>query len=403
MTDMIPGLGTRSDYVTRAPDLNVIDLKLSPEEMMVFVLVGKSTEIGEILDRCGLGEEAAKQALLSLKSKSIIQRGKPPPPKPAAPPPAPAPTAAAPRAPAADAVDLEPERQKEIADLDKTLEKANHFEALGLLPTSTPEEAKKAFYEASKRYHPDRFFGKNLGPFKARVDRIFKRLSEAHQVLSDPERRAAYLKENPHLAPAPPPPRVRTKEDDQRDAERRARLAKHPYLAKAGKLNEHLTRAREHMAKNEFGHAHTQLHMASQIDPRNAEVKELLAQARKKNDQARFEFELKKGAEAERIGDLPVAVAAYKAASVINTGDAGTAYKAAKLLKRLNQDLAEVRLFAQRAVDAEPNNADYRSFLGVVFLEAGMKALAKRQFEEALRIDPKHAEARKHGKNWWSF
>ena len=40
---------------------------------------------------------------------------------------------------------------------------------------------RRAFSTASKELHPDRYFGQNLGSFKARLAAIFARLTEAVQ------------------------------------------------------------------------------------------------------------------------------------------------------------------------------------------------------------------------------
>ena len=39
----------------------------------------------------------------------------------------------------------------------------------------------------SKEFHPDRYFRKQIGPYTRRLERIFKKVLEAHEILSDPE------------------------------------------------------------------------------------------------------------------------------------------------------------------------------------------------------------------------
>lgn len=59
------------------------------------------------------------------------------------------------------------------------------YEVLGVSRTATPEEIKKAFRKLAMQYHPDR----NREP--GAEDR-FKEINQAFEVLSDPEKRAAY-------------------------------------------------------------------------------------------------------------------------------------------------------------------------------------------------------------------
>ncbi|MFZ5469530.1 MAG: DnaJ domain-containing protein [Myxococcota bacterium] len=397
--DTIVGLGARSDYVASAPNIDPKRLALSAEEDKVFTCVGKVSQIKDVLSRSGLSEPRTIAVLLALRAKGVIVPAKVN--KPSGP-------ADLANAALAEEVDLDPARKKEILDLERMVESAHHFEVLGLRPGAPAEEVKKAFYEASRRYHPDRYFGKSLGSFKARIERVFRRLSEANTTLTDPERRAAYLQEHPELAAAPAPQAsvseeaAKTAADEKREAERRARFIKHPYLAKAARVSELLNRAKAHIAKGEHGHAYTDLHMAAQIDEKNVEVKTLLAESKRRHESARAQEELDKAAEAEALGELEAAVAAYKTASNLDPSLAAPAVKAARLLLHLG-DSKDARTFAQRAVDAAPKVAEHHALLGEVLLAAGSKVLAKRQFEEALKLDPQHAEAKKHAKKWWPF
>src|SRR5262245_52850222 len=67
-----------------------------------------------------------------------------------------------------------------------TNNKADYYELLGVNRTATEEELKKAYRKAAMRHHPDRNPGDKVAEEK------FKELSEAYQVLSDPEKRAQY-------------------------------------------------------------------------------------------------------------------------------------------------------------------------------------------------------------------
>jgi molecular chaperone DnaJ len=60
------------------------------------------------------------------------------------------------------------------------------YAALGVDRKATPEEIKKAYRKLARQYHPDR------NPGDAKAEERFKEISEAHDILTDPEKRAAY-------------------------------------------------------------------------------------------------------------------------------------------------------------------------------------------------------------------
>ncbi|MGC9454293.1 MAG: molecular chaperone DnaJ [Phycisphaerae bacterium] len=66
-------------------------------------------------------------------------------------------------------------------------EKRDYYEILGVARDAGPDEIKRAYRRGALRYHPDKFDGD-----KAEGERKFKELSEAYEVLSDPQKRRRY-------------------------------------------------------------------------------------------------------------------------------------------------------------------------------------------------------------------
>jgi curved DNA-binding protein CbpA len=295
-------------------------------------------------------------------------------------------------------VDLDPAHQKEIIDLEKAQEGKDFFTLLGLRPGAPVDDVKQAFREQALRYHPDRYAGMNLGSLRARIERIFRRISEAHTVLSQPEKREAYLRANPRLrgeaASAPTQiPDVPLVGDEERRSERQARLTRHPYLARTHRLTELMTRGKAAMAQGDFEKAYADLNQLANLDPKNREAATLLAEVRKKHDEQRAKLEMQRGLDLEKQQELAKALEFFRKASSLDPHNAEAAFKAAKTAKALGMEWNEVRGHAQRAVDVAPDTVAYRLLLANVLLEGKAGNLAKRHLEAVLKLDPKNAEA----------
>ena len=89
-------------------------------------------------------------------------------------------------------VDIELERKHVILDTFHRLDSVTHYQMLRVDPSSDKRGIKNAYFEIVNVFHPDRYFGKNLGSFKPKLERIFARLTEAHDALTRVGPRAEY-------------------------------------------------------------------------------------------------------------------------------------------------------------------------------------------------------------------
>jgi hypothetical protein len=87
---------------------------------------------------------------------------------------------------------ISPEVQKRIDQFYDSLDTRNAFELLEIERTADVRDVKRAYFKLSKEFHPDRYFGRDLGDTREKLSKIFQAIKAAFELLSDKDRRAAY-------------------------------------------------------------------------------------------------------------------------------------------------------------------------------------------------------------------
>ncbi len=88
--------------------------------------------------------------------------------------------------------DLDADRKHRILDTFHRLVSIDHYELLGVPRDADKKAVKKAYYDVVGLFHPDKYFGKNLGTYKPKLEKIFQRVTEAHDTLTRAANRAEY-------------------------------------------------------------------------------------------------------------------------------------------------------------------------------------------------------------------
>ncbi|MCS6799633.1 MAG: DnaJ domain-containing protein [Myxococcota bacterium] len=88
--------------------------------------------------------------------------------------------------------DVEPERRRTILDLFYRLDELDHYQLLGVPPDADRGRIRQAYFALSKIVHPDTLFGKRLGSYKAKMEAVFRRITEAYEVLGNRRKREEY-------------------------------------------------------------------------------------------------------------------------------------------------------------------------------------------------------------------
>lgn len=190
-------------------------LPIGPAEAFVLSHVDGTASESEIADEAGLDPAGVAQKLETLAALGAIRFEQPPaseslrPPRPAARvsssvrigPIIEANAQQERQHPASalyDASELDPtldipaDRQRTILETFYRLDNITHYEILRVDASADKRAIKNAYFEIVNVFHPDRYFGKRLGAFKAKLERVFARLTEAHDALTRSGPRAEY-------------------------------------------------------------------------------------------------------------------------------------------------------------------------------------------------------------------
>jgi curved DNA-binding protein CbpA len=300
-------------------------------------------------------------------------------------------------------VELDLERRKAILHAEARLPTSSHWEVLGL-PWNAPAAAAKAAYlEAVKVFHPDRYHGKRLGTYRGRLEKVFRRLTEARDVLVDEARRAAYAKQS---APATELAKLEARrlEDERRAEERRARLAqRNPLVARASRVAELVTRGKEALEAGRFGQAANDLLLAQGMDSGNPELGPLIAEAKRRAAAQKAADHYERGIAAQVMGSPGSALALFRAALEADPRHVRAAAAGARTALTMG-DVVVAQELAEAAVRAAPGMGLAHEALGLVLEARGERKAARRALERALELDPRLEAAKQRlRKLRWGF
>jgi hypothetical protein len=142
---------------------------------------------------------AAGPAQPSVAPEAALElRAAPPPPVPPLP-------AAAEKTRPMPALDR---RRLEILGCHASLERASHFELLGVARDATAAQVREAYAALARRFHPDAHHEPSLSDLRDPLEQIFARLGEAYEVLCQPRLRAQYEEQLDRADAGRRPPRA---------------------------------------------------------------------------------------------------------------------------------------------------------------------------------------------------
>jgi curved DNA-binding protein CbpA len=160
---------------------------------MVLARLDGTLDVADIAALTGLTEDAVEETLQPLVEAGVLSVGD-------AAASSPTPGAVLPRRPSGefsmpppDALPkISEEEAHRIQEFYSKLNKMDHYRLLGVAATADTKDIKRAYFALAKLYHSDRYFRKDVGALKPKIDAIFAAMTNALDTLTDGERRATY-------------------------------------------------------------------------------------------------------------------------------------------------------------------------------------------------------------------
>lgn len=302
-------------------------------------------------------------------------------------------------------LELDVKVQREILEFELRLDD-NYFDLLSVNTSATPAEIKRAYFKLSKRFHPDCFFRKNVGHFGERLHKIFKRVSEAYELLTNPVSRkkieASVLREvrtgsqsgsatggqpvGAPKAPLSPVERLRQRMPFRVPEEvRDQKSAKGDELFRAAQLAQKMGRHAEAAAN---------MRLAVAFDPFNREYKRVLGEIQSEIAATTLEAMLNEDIGSFNEREVDDARRLSDELLLYRPNEAKALDLAARVCVAV-EDAERANEYCLRTIEMEPEASTYRVTMAQIHKLRGNKGHAVAELNRALELDSSNQDAQK--------
>lgn len=362
---------------------------LSSEEGFLISRLGSELRLSDLLPLCPWPEEQALRLVDALISRGLLQWMDAPQPK-----------STGEDASVSDILNAD-ENDPELRALERDLRRLilvktqaidslNPYDLLDVSRNASTQEIRNAYLKLSKKFHPDRFFRRQLGHYKDRLDLLFARIQKAYATLKDPHEREA-LNRIAKSEASSAPKHERSKEDKLRSIR-----ALNPTLEKTSKAEKYYQDGQQLQRANDYVAAYNAYALASQICPEKDQYRKAYEDSKPLMLKAKAQDRLEA---AKRSFDLRLWDEMYEASHEALKYDAAlheASLYFARAVLELGRD-EDYKLAKERMVRAKAGMKSTESalLLGRILLALGEKRSAKKEFEEVLKREPKNQAAQK--------
>jgi curved DNA-binding protein CbpA len=282
--------------------------------------------------------------------------------------------------------------QRQALELESALGGSYHA-LLGVSRDADAREIKRSYFKLAREFHPDRYFGKDVGAFGDLLDRIFKQIALAYELLMDPTTRAELERS---MSSAPEPSSEPAANGQPQKFSKREWLAR---MRKQFRLPEEVLAERRHGAKQlaesarvaehqcNWKEAASCIRLAIAFDPWDDAYKERFAAIHVEVNRIRAEELLRDASGAWDSRSLSEALKLYEEVLHYRPADAEATDKAAQLCYEL-EEFDRALEFAELACELRPEVADYQLTRGRILRRTGRRERAQEAIAAAQKLDP---------------
>ncbi len=298
-------------------------------------------------------------------------------------------------------LDIDAELQERILSFDRQLDRPYH-ELLGVAADADSKTIKRAYFKLSKDFHPDRYFRREIGDYAERLDRVFKKIALAYELLMDPTTRAEIAKsyrvgsspQSAKVATAVKPgdaPHKLTKREMLEKLRRQVKIPDEILFERKRRARELFGSSRVFRHQENWNEAASCIRLAIAFDPWTDDYKEAFGEVLANLAQMRAEKLIEQAMDTSDGRSEKEALNLLEEAIMHRPSDPEIQHRAAEL-SMVGDELEQAREYAERAVELEPEGAVYHLTLSKVLRCLGLRQQAQSVAQTARKLDPSNPE-----------
>ena len=306
-------------------------------------------------------------------------------------------------------IDLSDEEKRRVLYTHAQLGRWSHYKLLGVRWRDDAKAIKRAYFQRSKEWHPDRFRRPRLGSYKGRIDEIFRAVKDAYGVLSDPKTKAEYDAENPpafdedDMAAILASSRVEERTQEREEERKRRRLERNPMRKRMLKAKSLHQEALEAEAQGELMEALQLAQAACALDDR-AMHQDLKKRLQHETAEIRVAPLIRRGLHMESMTSWPEAIRTFAEAVRLAPEHGPARLRLAYNMLMGGRPPQEVNEHIQSALQKMPENPEAHFVRGLCYEKVHMDKAAIRAYQRAIELKPNYTEAKKRLKKLrWGF